>query len=351
VAPEHPRGDNDWQRLVRKHHGFFGVDDDGDVVDGVAHLDAAFSPYEPPEAADFDAVNARMLTRSQDRDAIRERWRVGTPYDDRVVRTLRLRARRPHLLGDATGPPEVLVGPAGPEVRDVPLPTSVWPGRLAVTAGVAGAGAVAAALLSWTLVALVLLVLAGGAVLARGRVRRSVRVRHGRAVLAAASAPPSLARLASGVAAGLHDAGVITRGPDHVVVEVDRRGVHRCVLRGVAEAESEAFVGALEEAVSPLLAPRYLVPRWVVSAGAADEGRALRVADGELAPDEVVWHAVPAAAGRNRRLATAYARGWSAWVSVGEAVAAASPEGAGALAAQAGSDPLDLAATTRRRWN
>jgi hypothetical protein len=110
-------------------------------------------------------------------------------------------------------------------------------------------------------------------------------------------------------------------------------------------------VGALEEAVSPLLAPRYLVPRWVVSAGAADEGRALRVADGELAPDEVVWHAVPAAAGRNRRLATAYARGWSAWVSVGEAVAAASPEGAGALAAQAGSDPLDLAATTRRRWN
>ena len=57
VAPAHPRGGNDWDRLVRKHTGFYGVDDAGDVVDGVGHLDAAFSPFAPPEAEGFDAVN------------------------------------------------------------------------------------------------------------------------------------------------------------------------------------------------------------------------------------------------------------------------------------------------------
>ena len=43
VSDAHPKGGNDWDRLVRKHSGFYGVDERGDVVDGVAHLDPAFS--------------------------------------------------------------------------------------------------------------------------------------------------------------------------------------------------------------------------------------------------------------------------------------------------------------------
>ena len=50
VSSERPRGDQDWGRLVRKHEGFFGTDADGEVVDGVAHIDPAFSAFEPPQA-------------------------------------------------------------------------------------------------------------------------------------------------------------------------------------------------------------------------------------------------------------------------------------------------------------
>ena len=50
VAEDHPKGDNDWQRTVTKHRGYFGVDQSGDIVDGVAHIHPAFSPYEPPPA-------------------------------------------------------------------------------------------------------------------------------------------------------------------------------------------------------------------------------------------------------------------------------------------------------------
>ena len=67
VSDTHPKGGNDWDRLVRKHAGFFGIDAEGQIVDGVAHLDPLFSPFVPPPVAEFDAANARALVRSEQR--------------------------------------------------------------------------------------------------------------------------------------------------------------------------------------------------------------------------------------------------------------------------------------------
>ncbi|NHB84668.1 DEAD/DEAH box helicase family protein [Tessaracoccus sp. HDW20] len=47
IAPDRPQGDADYRRLVRKHTGWFAVDEEGDVVDGVAHLDSWLSPTAP----------------------------------------------------------------------------------------------------------------------------------------------------------------------------------------------------------------------------------------------------------------------------------------------------------------
>ena len=93
VSETHPKGGNDWDRLVRKHEGFHGVDDDGDIVDGVGHIDAAFSPYAPPPVAAFDDINARMRARASQRDEIRSRWEVGKPYRDQIAATLRVHSR------------------------------------------------------------------------------------------------------------------------------------------------------------------------------------------------------------------------------------------------------------------
>ncbi|GAA1777489.1 hypothetical protein [Streptomonospora arabica] len=77
--------------FVRKHDGYPGVDAEGEVTGGVAHVDPAFSPYAPPAAdgfdavdavdavGQFDAVGARMLARAEDRTDARERWPIGTP--------------------------------------------------------------------------------------------------------------------------------------------------------------------------------------------------------------------------------------------------------------------------------
>ena len=95
VAEGHPKGDNDWQRTVRKHQGYFGVDATGDIVDGVAHIHPSFSPHAPPAAATFSATNAEMLVRAEHRAEVLAAWRVGTPYDDEVRHTVWMRLRRP----------------------------------------------------------------------------------------------------------------------------------------------------------------------------------------------------------------------------------------------------------------
>ena len=147
VAPEHPRGGNDWSRLVRKHAGYFGVDEDGEVVDGVAHLDDAFSPFAPPDPAELDAVNARMLVRAEHRDAVRERWAVGTPYDDRAARSVRIRPRRADAVVDTAGVPGVVQREDGLEVRGPGgAGPAVWPTTAVVALALGGAAALGTAL-------------------------------------------------------------------------------------------------------------------------------------------------------------------------------------------------------------
>jgi hypothetical protein len=80
--------------LVRKHDGFFGTDSEGEIVDGVAHIDPAFSAFQPPEDDSFDAINARMTARSQSRTEVAQRWDIGADYRDEELRSVRILACR-----------------------------------------------------------------------------------------------------------------------------------------------------------------------------------------------------------------------------------------------------------------
>ncbi|MFE3457977.1 DEAD/DEAH box helicase family protein [Nocardiopsis aegyptia] len=93
VSHDHPKGDADWKRFVRKHEGYLALGTDGAVVSGVAHVDARLSPYEPPPEGETDAVNARMLIRARAREETREQWRLGEPYEDTLTAALRVWGR------------------------------------------------------------------------------------------------------------------------------------------------------------------------------------------------------------------------------------------------------------------
>lgn len=344
VTDDHPKAHNDWDRLVRKHQGFLAVDDEGAVVDGVAHIDPELSPFAPPPLSEFDAVNARMLVRAEDRAGIRDRWRIGEPYDDVLGQTLRVRAASSRLSA-STEPSAVVATPGALELRpDAPARP---PSR-----SVAATAAVGIAALAWGIFGpnwllgpgVVLLVVAWW-------LRRRSQTAYGAALLEAAGRPPGIGQLARAVADGLKATGRTPVGSEGVHVEIDHDGRYRCSLHGVSEAESAMFATALDEVLSPILAPRYVVPRWVV--GPADLGgtRARAAARGIVEPTGEVWHAVPTELGRRAGDAQEFAKAWQHWVGGGEAVFTRSAEGAGVIAAQAGADPFEATTVMRRQWS
>ncbi|WP_036564576.1 DEAD/DEAH box helicase family protein [Nocardioides halotolerans] len=350
ISDQHPKGGNDWDRLVRKHTGYFGIDPEGQVVDGVAHLDPLFSPFVPPLVAELDAVNARATVRSEQRARIREQWQVGQPYVDTAVYGIRIKERAPDGLraggfGLGSGPADVVLRPDAAELRglrrhaarDRASSLLVGAGVLtALVAGVAGAP----------------LVLAGGvlAALGFGAIRVRSHLRHGEELLHGAAEAPSVIRIASAVADGLLAAGLVRRGADSVEVALDADGEYRCVLHGVDEVEAEVFATALDEAVSPINLPRYLLPRWVRTRREVTWWRSLWAGFGRLRPDGVVWHAVPSVLGLNAERAAAYAKAWDHWVGGGDPVYTGSPEGQGILAGQQGTDPFAASTVMRRQW-
>ncbi|GGR65333.1 superfamily II DNA or RNA helicase [Nocardioides luteus] len=346
VDEDHPRGDNDWKRLVRKHLGYFGADEDGSIVDGVGHIDESFSPYAAPLESDFDAVNARMVARSEDRAAIRERWRVGEPYADVAGRTVRVRLRRAGALRVPAG---VVLAPRPPGFRLLGGKVPEW--RLPAKGVLAAAGLLSLGLL----VALVAGVggpvsVLVGVVLVVWALWTANVYRDGTRIGSQLRRRPTVGAVGAAVADALKATGQTSVGADGLEIAVDTDGSYRLHLAGVPEEESALFATSLEEAVSPIAAPRYLVSRPVV--GDLDMLQALRLGvSGRHTAEAEAWHAVPTALGRRAADAKEFLGAWEHWVGGSGLLYTGAPEGAGVLTAQRGADPFDVTAVIRRHWS
>jgi hypothetical protein len=66
--------------------------------------------------------------------------------------------------------------------------------------------------------------------------------------------------MAMAVADALHEARLVSRDAAAVQLEPLPQGGHRARLRDVSAAESATFAAALDEVLSPLAQPRYIVP-------------------------------------------------------------------------------------------
>jgi hypothetical protein len=302
----HPKGAADWQRFVRKHEGHLATTESGDVVSGIGHVDPAFSPYSPPPADTFHAVNAAMLTRAGDRDRTRERWSIGQPYTDELMHTIRIRATRAPLR-----PP-----PGRPLPH--PAPSGIEASR-------------ARRLLLWF------------------TIPAAVRL------LADAAGPPPISSFAYTVADSMHECGLSPHGAQAVHAAVEPDGTYRLELADVPTATSLSFTRALDELISPILEPRWLIPRYELTALPADprERRAVARAwlRGRAPRNAVVYHPVPALFARSARRLEAFAGHWHRWISPGAPLAADSLEGQGILVAVRGNSPLDATTALRVAWH
>ncbi len=313
-----------------------------------------------------------MRARAAEREEIRARWRIGSPYRDEVAPTLRVLSRagagsaaEPHAgtsgvlrvvaeLSPLTlGPEGAVLGP------DLAPPDEGRTARaVLVASAAAGAASVASApAVGWPAAAGVVVGLAGLGAVPRVRApHRRALARWLRETVVAASSGPTPVQVATAVAEALRSCDLVGVGVDGVVVEVHPGGEHRCRL-DAPQAEAQLFASALDEALGPVSAPRYLVSRYTLDPATALP-RGLRVRTGEdarravraLRPDGEVWHPVPSLLGVNRARAERYLDAWRRWVGGGDLVAAGSPQGAGVLAAQRGADPFAASTVLRLHW-
>jgi hypothetical protein len=162
----------------------------------------------------------------------------------------------------------------------------------------------------------------------------------------------SLDDIAMATADALRAAGLAARGAGGVQVEVLPDGGYRARLADVTDEESALFASALDEVLAPLAQPRYIVPRYIIGPSGAFGAFLLtvrRLVTGHV-PATVVYHAVPAVLGANKKSAAIFARYWNARVSQGDLLYSGSPEGAGILAVSRGDDPFAVTTQIRTLW-
>lgn len=317
-------GTADWDRLVRKHRGYLSVDERGDIVDGVAHCDSRLSEFRVPEFSEVAAINRRAVERAADRPAIAEAWRVGEPFSDVLVSSLRVGT---DLMPVGTGPAEARGKPTGWRWwREIALPwLAVVVGVVAVLDGAWWAG----------LFALVFLV--ASLVPAARRAWAMVQWRR---------RPPAVADVARAVAEALHATGQVPTA--EVAVHAEEDDEVWCELVSDDVAASALFARSLEEALGPVVVPRYLVslPSFDLPVPVAF----LRALEGLEPGRGVAWHPVPTALGASRAAADAYGAAWQRWVGGGAARFARGPEGVKLLDVSRGADPWRATTAVRARW-
>ena len=96
------RGHADYGRFVRRHAHLHAPCEDGTIETGPSHVHPELSPFGPPPAERFVAINIEQQERAADRDAARARWSIGEPY--RGVDLDVLVVRDPRARSAADGP-------------------------------------------------------------------------------------------------------------------------------------------------------------------------------------------------------------------------------------------------------
>ncbi len=338
IAPDHPMGLTDYSRFVRKHRNYFALTETGEIESGVSHVDARLSPFGPPSGDQVAELNRHQLGQVEAREEVYRRWGVGQPYENLATQTVRVHfGRSPGLTqgalrSTAAGvkpPPSFMFRLAGTLLAGL----AVYGLGIATGLDVLGGG-------------LGLLVLALGL----GWTGRGVRDYLGQVGPAG-----TLENLAAAVADGLAAAGLVSQGISEasvrVVVQPD--GYYRCYLAGATLEESNLFAISLDELLSPLQQPRYLIPRYISQPPTSTLAALALLIRQSMRPGRgaaVVYHAIPAALAGNRERADLFAEAWNRHVSAGEPLFESDPRAEAIIELQRGEDPFDVLTQMRTVW-
>lgn len=100
IAPEFSKGFDDYNRFKKKHRKLFGVTDDGAIEKGVGHVHPAFTEIKPEGLeTDISVINDEMIMRSQNRQGVRELWKIGEPFGGQSLHAVEIKLSDNMIFG------------------------------------------------------------------------------------------------------------------------------------------------------------------------------------------------------------------------------------------------------------
>lgn len=335
VAPELEKGLNDYNRFARKHQGYFGICDDGQIECGVGHVHPTFSELTPSEVfASADEFNTEMIERALVRDQIYDLWRVGQPYNNCTLGCVEVTGLRPMELT----PPSIR--------RDLSYKDHAKQMRhslIAVWAEYTGLGAVGAGVMAWVLASAGLPMFAAilPFVLALGLARKrftSLFRRMRKEICQPNTQESSINDIAVSVLTALQRTKFVPPHIDRTSIKISLRsdGSYRVFLDDVDPNVSKNFVNSFREVMAPITNQPLLIPKYEYVIPKSQESSSqlpVPVTDtdenlseekffklyleGKAEPRVAGYHAVPSLLARSERGREAFEEAWNKYVSPG----------------------------------
>jgi superfamily II DNA or RNA helicase len=264
IAPHLEKGLNDYQRFARKHSGYFGICDDGQIECGVGHVHPSFTELSPAEVfANQDEFNQEMKLKALAREGIYTLWKVGQPYNNKTLGCVEIGRLRKLALT----PPHIRQNL--PYAQHARLLRANLNG---VFLEYAGLGALTSALTCFLLahlafpLAVALLPLAAALAFAVKR-HRTLYNKLKEDVCRPNTQESSLADMARAILSALQHIKMLPPQITKEAISITLRsdGSYRVFLDEVDEQQSQYFVKCFKELMEPVRKQPFLMPKYEYS--------------------------------------------------------------------------------------
>lgn len=261
IAPHLEKGLNDYQRFAKKHAGYFGICDDGQIECGVGHVHPSFSELSAAEIfANIDDFNQEMKLRALAREGIYELWKVGQAYNNKTLGCIEIAPKRklmltpPHIKKDLSYPEHARLLRANLQ--------GVWLEYGALGAFSLALAAFIISSLSMPL-ALSFLPLVGIAMMA-ARKHESLYQQLLKEICRPNTQDSSLFDMARALLSSLQHCKMIPSnlGKESIKISLRSDGSYRVFLDDVDLAQSQYFVKCFKELLEPVRKQPFLIPKY-----------------------------------------------------------------------------------------
>lgn len=328
IAPSLEKGLNDYHRFVRRHDGYYGIADDGQIECGVGHVHPSFSELTPAEVfASAVDLNNEMLKRALVRDQIYDLWKVGKPYHNRTLGCVELTSLRKLNLTPAFLKRNAGYNDHAKEMRAALGGIYAEHAAIgALTAAVVGAGSA-----FWGMpILLAVLPFATAMVLAFKRHER-LFTNFQEQVCEPGTVESSLEDMAIAILSALKRVRQLPKYVKRESIKISQRsdGSYRIFLDDVEPAHSKIFATAFKEMMSPVECQPYLIPKYEFALPYADGDRQSKDSvkrkrlffksylRGAAQPRIATYHIVPKILARSQKGREAFQDSWNKYVSPG----------------------------------